>query len=160
MNLSFAAIRSQRVTHGKRSAMTLLEMIATLSLLLVLAVTAVRMLRDVTEIGEKTTLDGRARLAIERLADRVRTDAAESDSISGDQWPLTMNSDDGEIRYEFLADEHRIQRNVFRNGKPVAVDRFELPVACDPKIETDSRRVTIALMRRADISWTIEVNKP
>lgn len=160
MNLLRTEIRSPRVVRDNRAGMTLLEMIATLSLLLVLAVTAVRMLRDVSAIGEKTTLDGRGRVAVERLADRVRTDAAACDSISGDQWPLKMSSGNSEIRYEFLADLNQIQRRVFTDDKPVAVDRFVLPEACDPKIDSDSERVKIALLQRADISWTIEVNKP
>lgn len=154
----------------RRSGTTLLEMIATLSLLLVLATTAVRMLREVTEIGTRTSETHHARVAIERLADQVRQDARDAQDItagasgnnssSDTSWPLVIRKHEAEIRYDFAAADHQIRRSIHEDSQTVAIDRFTLPAMCEPELKIEEDLVSISLLRSDAVSWTIEAMKP
>ncbi|QDT04048.1 hypothetical protein K227x_24340 [Rubripirellula lacrimiformis] len=145
-------------TH--RRGTTLLEMVATMSVLLVLAVAAVRMLSTVSEIGIATADDGRRRSEASRLADSFRQDIRAADTVQADQWPVEISHDDLEIRYQYDPAESAVDRTIWRDSDRIATDRFRLPIKCDPQLESDPDRIRLSLARGVGVSWIVEVNRP
>ncbi|TWU47245.1 hypothetical protein Poly51_50440 [Rubripirellula tenax] len=138
---------------------TLVEMVATLSLLLTLSIVAVRMLSSVTEIGRQTAENQRGRASILRLADAMHEDRQSATSMDATDWPLSLETERGEVTYDMDFELQEIRRTLRDSSRAkIVVDRFPLPRRCEPALESDAGQAQIVLMRGKDVSWTIELS--
>ncbi|TWT83709.1 hypothetical protein CA13_51760 [Planctomycetes bacterium CA13] len=149
-----------RVANCNRRGITLIEIMATMSVLLTFGVTAAGILRSVTEIGRQGNQANQARRSAERLADRLRADVSLADEIDveSDGFPLELQSDQMRIRYEVDATHSMLRRSVFTGGdSPSSVDAFLLPKSDARVVEVDSDRVSVRLTDAGVIpAWVIE----
>ncbi len=141
----------------RRTGTTLLEMVATMSVLLLLAVSAVRMLSAVTDIGTTTADQNRGRRSIERLAKSIRQDFASLTPTQTLTWPLEIAGEEQRITYAYDQNSQAIVRTVFDESKPIETDRFTLPADCVPDFEREPELTRLVLKRGPSISWSIEV---
>ena len=144
-----------------RPATTLIEVLGTLSVLLLLGVSAAGILGSITEIGIRTNNAQQRRGAIQRLADSVRRDAHQARRAECEQgWPMDLIMAGATVRYDWNAPSHSIQRTVLGQNSPQAFDRFRLPDRCSPRVSIDGGRVIIVLWESesAGQPWIIEAS--
>ncbi len=150
------------IDRSHRHAITLIEVIGTLAVLLVLAVSAASILGGITEIGNRDGNAKQGRATVERLAKVFRDDVhlASEVTLADDQWPLLLTTDAGPIRYEWHDDSHSIGRTVGDGDQPLFRDQFRLTDFCDPRVVVDDERVTVVLHDTPPRNpWIIEASR-
>lgn len=150
--------RCKRFTQ--RSGFTLVEMIAAFSVLFVLSVTSAQLLSAVTRVGVAAADRRMTQASVQRLADQVHADrrgAAQIRVRTGNDWQLTMATDEGDVQYRFISDGTSIRRTVMRDDTIVATDRYVLAKDASPTIEQAHDVIRIWLRRSATVTWMVEV---
>jgi hypothetical protein len=145
-----------------RRATTLVEILGTLSVLLVLGVAAAGMLGAITEIGVRANTAKQSRGSARRLADVIRRDVHDAGRVNASNaWPLDLITGNVTIRYEWNAPTHCIRRTAKEGQTQQAVDRFQLPDHCDPRVSTSDERVTVVLWDGGQTQrpWIIEAGR-
>jgi YD repeat-containing protein len=145
-----------------RAATTLFEVIGTLSVLLVLGVSAANLLGAITDIGARTAQRQQARASIERLATSFRRDVHNAGEVTlrDNHWPIELNTATATIRYEWNDQTNSIERTASGGEKRLAVEQFRLPDRCNARISLSPEIVTLVL--RADEQtqpWIIEASR-
>lgn len=149
----------------QRSGFTLIEVIATVALLLILAVSTAGILSAVTDIGKRNGRAHLTRTSIDRLSHLFREDVREADDlvIPESQWPMELRSTKSIVQYDWDPKKQtfRRSRRMAENddAKTAQVDRFLLPDDCQPRVTHEGRRVTLELQcPQLQTPWTIEAN--
>ena len=166
-----SSISHARPRYRRRSATTLVEVVGTLSVLLVLAISAVGILGSITQIGTRTNHAKQGRSSIERLAKVFRDDVHAASNVDPSQQDclVELTTDAGTVRYEWDEDQHSLQRAVMDGEKRLAVDRFQLTDRCSPKVSVDGKWVTFVLASAVQHEgargagtppWSIEAQAP
>lgn len=158
--IASSAHHSRGCGHDRR-ATTLIEVLATLSVLLVIGVAAAGILGSITEIGAgvSRTVEGRA--AVQRLANVIRRDVHRAQQLkTTDAWPLEMTTGQTTVQYQWNGQTRCIQRSARRGDDRQAVDRFRLPDHCDPRVSANDEMVTVVLSEpgKSRGRWIIEAS--
>ncbi|MFK8114866.1 MAG: hypothetical protein AB8B91_21875 [Rubripirellula sp.] len=150
-----------------RRGITLPEVIGTLAVLLVVAVSAVKILGWVTDIGAENNRKRQDRISVERLAAVFRQDVRQSEDVKlrDGGWPLellgkqTKDSDSKQISYDWNQQTFSIQRLVMQNNQRLAIERFEFSDRFSPRVEASDEMVTLLLRDHGTMPWVIEVSR-
>jgi hypothetical protein len=140
----------------------LVEVLGTLSVLLVLGVSAAGILGAITEVGVRAGSANQGRASVRRLADALRRDTHRATRVeASDAWPLDLITGSVTVRYQWNAPTRCIRRTVTEGQTQRAVDRFRLPDHCDPQVSTSDERVTVVLCRGGQTQrpWIIEAGR-
>ncbi|TWU32569.1 hypothetical protein [Novipirellula artificiosorum] len=159
--------RSKRPSAHQRSAITLIEVMGTLSVLLALGLAAASILQGVTEIGQARNQSNQVRSSVRRLVNQLRTDVKNASEITvvDEALPITIRTPESEIRYTFDTGSHEMRRVVFRSepGQSTlasAAESFSLPHSREPTVSVDDDFVTVDLLGQdAATPWMIEVKR-
>jgi YD repeat-containing protein len=147
----------------RRNATTLIEVVGTLGLLLLLAVSAASILGAITDVGLRDSRARQGRASVERLADMFRRDVhdAQNITLTEDRWPIDLSTENGAIRYEWDELGRSIRRRVSREDVRLGVDQFQLTAGCDPRVSVSDELVTVLLNPGQTTSpWIIEARRP
>lgn len=149
----------RRPTSKRRAAITLVEVLGTLSLLLILGVSAAKLLDGVTEIGARAAHRKQMRASVLRLAETFRLDvqSARNLKFNDDHWPIEMTTAGATIRYDWDRQAHAIQRSADNGQKRVGVEQFRLSDQCEPSVAVSGELVTLVLTEgERKHPWIIE----
>lgn len=158
MTTSRESIRS---VHG----FTLIEVIATLSLLLVVAVAAAGMLESISEVGLRYKHSLQERGAVRRLASVIRKDSLLSTDIVSDQgdWPLQIVLPSRTVQYQWDAAKNRVVRLLHAresdgsSGKLLGTEMFQLTDQCEPRFIVQKERLVLFVREsNATANWVVE----
>ncbi|MGB7346231.1 MAG: prepilin-type N-terminal cleavage/methylation domain-containing protein [Pirellulaceae bacterium] len=154
--------RKQR-RHASRCGFSLVECMATLSILMVLGLSAATLLAKVTQIGVQTNQDKMSRQMVVRLSRQLRRDIAESSSVdlSDDGSKLQVKLSDQTVTYETRRKPAAVDRSVSTDENVTAVEQFGLPVRCEPLFSQTDQTVDLRLTASEQLSpWIIQAVKP
>ena len=127
-----------------RKGYTLIEVLAVLTVMLIVAVSAAKMLGAVTDFGVNSRLKTQARQDIARLANQFRRDVQASNDFSVDESIVLLKMDDGsEVSYKIGRDRSAIFRTVSMQSKESSFDKFSLASHCDPSFKQSDRLVVV-----------------
>ncbi len=151
-----------RAIGRRRTATTLVELLGTLSVLLVLGMTAASLLSKVADIGTQSNQARQGRASIERLATEFRRDVQQASEL---QLPadhsIEITTPSQTIRYSWEEDPTIIRRSVTRAGKTPELDQFRLPADCQPSCQQTNGIVSLRLGNDNQMQpWIIEVKQP
>lgn len=156
-------IRRSASTSNRRSGYTLVEILATLGVLMVMGLAAAKLLGSVTDIGLRTSKNKQARVTAERFAQQLRKDIAVANqaTVSDDGASIDVQTDSHDVHYVVLAPNHCIDRVAKKDGKQVSQERYALTDRCTPVFSTDQKLVRLQLMPESQLTqWTIEAVMP
>jgi YD repeat-containing protein len=145
-----------------RAAITLFEVIATLSVLLVLGVSAANLLGAITDIGARTAQRQQGRASIERLAASFRRDVHNAGEVTlrDSHWPIELKTAAATIRYEWDDQASLIERRASAGETRLAVEQFRLPDRCNARISLSQEIVTLVLSDDEQTQpWIIEASR-
>lgn len=147
----------------RRGAMTLLEVMASISVLLIIGISAASILGKVTEVGARSSSSQQWRQSAQRLSGVLRRDvrAAEEVQLDSDEALIELVSDAQAIRYLWSSESGDLIRQVQRDDLPTEFDRFKLPPDCRPTVRTSGDVVALDLKQpRQQHPWIIEAKRP
>ncbi len=153
-----AAVRGSR-----RRAMTLIEVMASISVLLIIGISAASILGKVTDIGARHGLSQQCRQSAHRLQGVLRQDVrlAEEVNLAGDDSLIELMSNDQVIRYSWSSASQDLIRELSRGDEPIQFDRFTLPPDCRPAVRQTGPIVTLELKQESQQNpWIIEAKRP
>lgn len=152
-----------------RYGLTLIEVLGTLAVLLVLAVSAVHILGYVTQIGVQNNDSWQDRNTVQRLAGIFRSDvrsAADVNNSDDGTWPLNLMFDeqsdqsDQEVLYDWDEKTLSLNRLVKQNNERLAFERFQFSNRFTPRLEVTDQMVTLIVKESTDTApWRIEVSR-
>lgn len=130
---------------------------ATLALLLVIALAAVEMLGSVTEIGVRNNEAQQSNRSALRFADRLRGDVKETKQLSEleDGRGIEILRDGEMVRYTWDSDALAILRVVLENESIVERDRFSFGSKLDPQFSVNEGRAVVVL-KPGEQRWVVE----
>ncbi len=163
MTFDHLPCRRKSVRISQRTAITLIEVLGTLSVLLVLGLAAVSILGKVTDIGVRTNLARQGRASIERLAPLFRDDVRHAQQINLSQTDGSIEIVRGQqqVQYSWRNRPATIFRRVTQAETQSSVDRFTLPDPCRPACFIDDDIVSLRLSAEGQPQpWMIEVRRP
>lgn len=130
-----------------RKATTLVEVLGTLSVLLVLGVSAASILGSITQVGVRSSRAMHNRASVERLAKVFRQDVHRASEKTASDTPTAVDlSDDSvTVRYQWNEKLSSIVRTVRENQKQLSIDTFELPDDFQPVISVADELVVLRL---------------
>ncbi len=149
--------------RSRRQAITLIEVLGTMSVLLVIAVAGVSMLGSVTKIGLENKHANQVRVDIARLAAKFRNDvdAADMANVNQSGQLLELLIGDDTVRYRIDLESRRIERMTIDSGQQGAPDWFRITANCRPEFSVDDGIATLRLTAKdARHPWIIEVVSP
>ncbi len=152
----------------KHRGNTLVELLATLSVLLMIGLSAATLLGKVAKIGRDANRDRQGRQAIVRIAEQLRADTQRASGVSLDDTSLvSIDLDDGDVIYRWDQASHSITRHEQgRTGgaadhQAVAHDRYLLPEGCQPTATQTDGILSINFGSPNQSSpWIVEVKSP
>ena len=149
-----------RQDRRSRNAYTLIELIATLSLLLMIGIAAASMLGVVTQVAAETSQHRQAIRDVTRLDRQFRTDIRNADSVelSGEQ-TLQAISLNRAIRYRFQDNPPILLRELTELGRR-SVEQFQLPANSRPTFALSDVLTLQITAEGIAVGWLIEVRKP
>ncbi|QDT12049.1 hypothetical protein [Stieleria marina] len=156
-----------------RDGFTLVECMATLSVLMMMGLAASTLLSKVTQIGIDTNADKASRSMVLRLSRQLRQDVAEGDKVqlSSDAKSVSIQLDQSVIRYTVqrtlvsggpvAGTPVAVERAVTKMDTTESVERYSLPPECDPVFADDEGIVSLRLTSPEQRHvWKIEAVKP
>lgn len=156
-------LSTHRPRRRTRRGMTLIEVMGLLTVLLVIGVSAVAILSQVTAIGERTENNRSGRAQAVRFADAFRKDVrgASQVTLGGDEGPIEIVTGKVITRYHWEPGTAEIHRQVTAADSTDRFDRFRLPKRCRPRVSLADQYVTFEL-GNTDQShpWIVEVKRP
>lgn len=153
---------SKRRRTDLRRGVTLVEVLATMSMLLVIAIAAVGMLGRVTKIGLESKQADQVRANIARLAGQLREDVhvAEQVNLDGDGSSIELVTAKRTIRYRCDAPSLGIGRQA-EEGKQTSREWFGLGDHLQPRFDVDNDQVRLELSPAGSRHrWIIEATRP
>jgi prepilin-type N-terminal cleavage/methylation domain-containing protein len=145
-----------------RGGYTLIEVLATLSILLLIAITAVSMLNTVTALGLSGKQNAQQRVDVGRLAARFRADIYRSDDINLDNenHTIDLSTAGGLVRYRCQFNPTAVTRERVEPTGGKSFERFPLTTRCEPTFSTAGNLVVLRLTPAdARIPWVIEATR-
>lgn len=154
----------QRRIGKRRQATTLVEVLGTLSVLLVLGVSAASILGAITQVGVQSNLATNRRASVERLAKHFRNDVHHAQELSVVEAPLTLDISIGSqtVHYEWRESSGSIWRRVSEGETQVSIESFELSGGFQPGVSLTDDVVTLRLGdfgRHGEKQWLIEAKR-
>jgi len=163
-------IETSRPPIRSSQGFTLIEVIATLSLLLVVAVAAAGMLGSISEIGLRYRHSQEEQMAVRRLATQFRKDFMPSTKVVSDpgDWPLRLALPSKMIEYHWDASANRVVRLVRTresNDAPgqlteqetlTGTEMFQLSNRCEPRLLFEKDRLLMILRESDATNWLVE----
>ena len=146
----------------KRSGTTLIEVLATLTILLVIGISAAKMLAQVSRLGSRTQRARLSQAAAQRLADRFRNDIANAKSFRARDTTLTiqLQTTATVIEYDCDHENHWVTRQARREGQLVSADRYAFSDEFLPLPNVEGDLVSLRLERPDHTQpWIIEARK-
>ncbi|GAA5506046.1 hypothetical protein [Novipirellula caenicola] len=140
-------IEVRRIDRKPRRAVTLIEVIGTLSVLLAIGISAATIMSSVTKIGQRGNTSVQQRQAIQRFATQFRADFHQAIAVQSqpEGWPLELQSDDFGVRYDFSAEQGTLRRTTLKSNQVTSVESFEIGTQRKPTLKTDENRVTVSI---------------
>ena len=159
MNSHHLCVRRDRSIE--RRATTLIEVIGTMSVLLIFGVSAASILGAVTDLGHRTSRAQQTRQSIQRFAQVLRNDVRESTEVRSEQedWPLVLMSGNTIVEYQWHQSRNELGRVVRKDETRLESDRFALTEKCRPELAMTERFVRVVLYQGRE-SWIVEARKP
>lgn len=148
-----------RVRRARRG-MTLIEVLATISVLLVVATTAASILGAITEVGTRFNKGRETRASVIRLAKQFRADVTVASGVAQQKegWPLELTQGKDVVKYDWELNEAAIARSVYRDDQRTAIDHFRVSSRFQPRVDMSEDRVTLILREvETTMPWVIEV---
>ena len=148
----------------RRGGYTLVELLASLTVLLVMGMSAAKLLTTVTQIGLGAN-DRKASIAmIEKLSSDFRTDVgqAEAITIGQDADTIELVMDQSTIRYKFDEATRSINRSQEESQQGTKRNEsYKLTDRCQPQFVSDDDLVTLRLTPEGVSNpWAIEAPRP
>jgi type II secretory pathway component PulJ len=157
-------IARRRLTWGRRrGAMTLLELMASISVLLIIGISAASILGKVTDIGARSSSSQQYRQSVQRLSGVLRRDVrgATEVNLASDEALIELVADARVIRYLWNSESGDLIRQSKRDDLPTEFDRFKLPPDCRPTVRASGDVVALDLkQQRQQHPWIIEAKRP
>ncbi|EMI16314.1 hypothetical protein RMSM_06762 [Rhodopirellula maiorica SM1] len=140
-------IKAQRICGKARRAVTLIEVIGTLSVLLAIGISATTIMSSVTKIGRRGNALVQQRQAIERFAAQFRADVHQANAVQSEAegWPLKLQDDDVAVRYEFSAEQGALRRTQLKSNQVTSVESFEIGKERKIALQISENRVTVSI---------------
>ena len=144
-----------------RCGYTLIEVLAVLSIMLLVAVSAVRMLDAVTDLGINTKQNAQARRDVERLATQFRGDVSGGGEIMLTDRRFSILRPDGQmVSYEIREDLDVVVRTEFDSRKArKATESYAIAVHCAAKFTESPEQLVLQLSDREGMPWIVEAMK-
>jgi len=152
-----------RIDVRRRRAMTLLEVMASISVLLIIGVSAASILGKVTDIGAQNSQSQQSRQSVRRLSGVLRRDVrlAQEVNLAGDNSLIELLSDGQVIRYTWSRESGDLMRQSEQDGVPMQFDRFRLPPNCRPTARATGAIVALEVKQEGQPHpWIIEALRP
>ena len=158
-------MRHSALKQSARRAFSLLEVVATLSVLLVIALTAASMLGSITNIGLRYRHAFQERESVRRFAEAFRADISNTvDVVTADnRWPLELVSQEHVVEYRWDPSSKqlfRLVRSPSDGDAPaeiLATDVYPLTDRCRPRLVIAEDRVSVILRETQDApGWIVE----
>jgi type II secretory pathway pseudopilin PulG len=140
--------------------MTLIEVLGTLSVLLVVATAAAGILGTITEVGVRSSDAREARASVVRLAKLFRDDVIAASNVTQQEkgWPLELVRGDDTVKYDWEPNESSIARSVYRNEQRAVIDHFRGSSRFQPRVDVSEDRVALILREgQTFLPWGVEV---
>jgi hypothetical protein len=131
----------------RRNATTLVEVLGTLSVLLVLGVSAASILGSITQVGVLSNRATQGRASVERLAKSFRQDIHQASEISLSDVPsaIDLSTDTETVRYQWHEKLGSFRRTASEGETQLSIDTFELPDDFQPVISVTDDLVVLRL---------------
>jgi hypothetical protein len=131
----------------QRNATTLVEVVGTLSVLLVLGVSAASILGSITQVGVRSNRAMQSRASVERLAKVFRRDIHQASEINASETPLTLDllTDSVTVRYRWHQKLGSMRRTASEGETQLSIDTFALPDNFQPVISVTDDLVILHL---------------
>lgn len=153
-------------TARPRTATTLVEVLGTLSVLLVLGVSAASILGSITQVGVTSHKAMQGRASVERLAKVFRRDVQQSSEITAATEPLTIDLtvESMTVRYRWHEDSRSITREVSEGEQQLSTDRFTFPQELRPDVSISESLAVLRLSegpvaKQTGRRWVIEASR-
>ncbi len=149
-----------------RNGTTLVEVLGTLSVLLVLGVSAASILGSITQIGVRSNRAMLSRASVERLAKVFRDDIHQAGEISVSDAPVAFALSSGPltVRYQWNEKRFWFRRSVSEGEKQLSIETFDFSDDVRPGISVTDDLVTLRLNdedldRKMGRRWVIEARR-
>lgn len=121
--MKFGSIQGRRT---RPSGMTLIEVLALISVLLVIGISAARILGQLTSTGNELRNAQQARESVARIAAKFRADVAAATElgVTDNAQALELRQQDRLVRYAWSGGRGELQREVTHQQDLVSRDRF------------------------------------
>ncbi len=150
----------------RRNASTLVEVLGTLSVLLVLGVSAASILGSITQVGVRSNRATQSRASVERLARVFRQDIHRAREINASDTPLRLDlsNDSMTVRYQWHEKLSSIRRTASQGETQLSIDTFDLPDDFQPVISVLDDLVVLRLNDGDSVAeqgrrWVIEARR-
>ena len=148
-------------TPRRQRGYSLIETLATFSLMSLLAVASVGILNSITENGIDLAHARQSRRDAQRMADTLRDDASRTitASIPAQQWPVTLEHDNSTTVYDWNPADNILTRTETAGQNKIRKERFLLPEDSEPRMTLANSRITLLIALSDKHSpWVIEGN--
>lgn len=149
---------------SRRSGTTLVELIALMGFLVVIATASYRSLNHLTAITYETKQANYIRGEVRRFNARLRADAELATGVDGSDDSLTLACDRQtagveSIKYKFDKDELFVSRITMVGGEQKSIDQFELPPKSNlsVSVQESSFRIEIDLASEKNLKADSEL---
>ena len=143
-----------------------MEVLGTLSVLLVLGVSAASILGSITQIGVRSNRAMLSRASAERLAKVFRDDIHQASEISVSDAPLGFDLSTGPltVRYRWNEKQFWLRRSVSEGEKQLSIESFDFSDDVRPGISVTDELVTLRLndediAEKTGRRWVIEARR-
>ncbi len=138
---------------------SMIETLATFSLMSVIAIASVGILNSITHNGIEFTHARQSRRDAQRIADTLRNDASKTinASIPMKQWPVTLEHDKSTTVYDWNSAEYILTRTETAGQNNLRTERFLLPKNSEPRMTIAKSRLTLLIdLPDKHNPWVIE----
>lgn len=126
---------------------TLIEVIAALTLLSLLATSSVTILAAATDASTQQVQSRQNRRDVQRLAESFRTDVSRAVELERGPtpWPITLEQEAGRVVYNWDKPNHTLTRELKKGSTRVQLDRYLIPETSNPHLLVSDKRVTLRI---------------
>ena len=152
-------VRPLSGTPRRRRGYSLIETLATFSLMSLLAIASVGILNSITQNGIDFAHARQSRRDAQRMADTLRDDAGKTinANIPTKQWPVTLEHDNSTTVYDWNSAENILTRTETAEENKLRTERFLLPRDSEPRMTIDQSRLTLLIdLPDKHNPWVIE----
>ncbi len=163
---SFAGPANEKTTSNpmptRRAAWqgySLIEVLTTLSLLSLLALSTVGIMNAITENSIQSAHAKQSRKDALRMAEIVREDAAKtlSTTVEASGWPVTLEHEKSKTIYDWNELNGTLTRTEIADGSNRSLERFLLPKQSKPRVTISNKRMKLQIdLPNKQTVWVIE----